>query len=59
MTKNGLEISLNNLLICEVDYCNWTYFDELSHRITRKYQNEQLTDEEVMYTLNYFKKAIK
>ncbi|MBU5275370.1 hypothetical protein KQI03_12135 [Levilactobacillus brevis] len=61
MKGKGLPINLNTLLFGIIsDYAgDWTYFDELAHNIADKLQGDELTDDEIMTTINRFKDYVE
>jgi hypothetical protein len=58
MKGNGFPINLNSLLFETIgDDC--TYFNMLAHNITDKLLDDELTDDEIMTTINQFMKYVK
>ncbi|MCG0767563.1 hypothetical protein IMAU10058_03009 [Lactiplantibacillus plantarum] len=54
MKDVGYNPDLDSLLLCNVGYSDWTYLDELAHRIYDKNQYDHLTDYQLMMVINSF-----
>lgn len=62
MKQNNLPINLNSLLFGIVyagESGGWTYFDELAHRMNNALQGVELTNDEIMSTINQFMEYTK
>lgn len=62
MKQDNLPINLNSLLfgiVYDGESGGWTYFDELSHRMNNALQGVELTDDEIMTTINQFMEYVK
>lgn len=62
MKQDDLSINLNSLLfgiVYDGESGGWTYFDELAHRMANALQGVELTDDEIMTTINQFMEYVK
>lgn len=62
MKQDNLPVNLNSLLfgiVYDGESGGWTYFDELAHRMNNALQGVELTDDEIMTTINQFMKYVK
>jgi len=59
MNKVGLKPNLNNLLFEHVGGYDWTFFDELIHRIYKKEHTDVLTDKQIVSIIDLFLETIK
>lgn len=59
MKRRGMAINLDSLLFGVIQDGmvggSWTYFDELAHRMAGKSQGDELSDDEIMMTIEKFK----
>lgn len=59
MTMVGLKPNLNNLLFEHVGDYDWTFFDELIHRIYKNEDTDVLTDKQIVSIIDLFLETIK
>ena len=62
MKQDNLSVNLNSLLfgiVYDGESGGWTYFDELAHRMNNALQGVELTDDEIVTTINQFMKYVK